>query len=43
MKKSLLMTASVLVLFSSLVFAGTGAIQKSTGKGLTTLEHGLEF
>lgn len=42
MKKSLLMTASVLVLFS-LVIAGTGAVQKSAGKGLTNLEHGVEF
>lgn len=42
MKKSLLMTASVLVLFS-LVFGGAGVNQKSGGKGFTTLEHGVEF
>lgn len=42
MKRSLLMTASVLVLFS-FILAGTGTDLKSKVRGFTAVEHGVEF
>lgn len=42
MKRSMLMTASVLVLFS-FILIGTGTDQKVKTRGLTAVEHGVEF
>lgn len=42
MKRSLLMTVSVLVLFS-FILAGIGTDQKSKTRGIIAVEHGVEF